>query len=98
MRAVQWLQQWLRLQQWVRRASSAVLAPVARAMHWVVRMMRRVIIIIIIIIISSSISIEDQKLLQLPRLNSVAVILEVLADRELPLVRTEFSCCVLCVT
>ena len=39
--------------------------------------------------------IEDEKLLQLPRLNSVAVILEVLADRELPLVRTEFSCCVL---
>jgi hypothetical protein len=32
--------------------------------------------------------IEDEKLLQLPRLNPVAMILDVLSDRELPQVRS----------
>ena len=35
--------------------------------------------------------IEDEKLLQLPRLNPVAMILDVLSDRELPQVRHHFN-------
>jgi hypothetical protein len=42
--------------------------------------------------------IEDEKLLQLPRLNSVATILDVLADRELPQVLGSCTCCVPYVT
>ena len=35
--------------------------------------------------------IEDEKLLLLPRLNPVAMILDVLSDRELPQVRSHFT-------
>ena len=36
--------------------------------------------------------IEDEKLLQLPRLNPVAMILDVLSDRELPQANAAAAC------